>query len=97
MNTIRRSVALVGIALLAIVTFLAGGPAAFAQRPAPDPGGATVPTPPVGPDPAQITVQHGTPFWVFVVVAAVAIAFTLAAEVVFVSARPSLRRRLRHA
>jgi hypothetical protein len=63
-----------------VVSLIALGPAAFANMPAPDPGGALPPDSGAGaPSPTTvITVSHSSPLWVFVLVAAVSAAVTLA-------------------
>jgi hypothetical protein len=98
MKTIRYAT-LFGALSLAVATLITLGPAAFAQpAPLPDGGGQIPSGPPVAhPDPGPIVTHHGSPVWVFIVVAVAAIVVTLAAELVLAKARPALRRRVAHA
>ena len=95
-TAIRRTGALIGASLVTFIAMLIGGPALFAQVP-PDNGTSIDGTVAVDPTPTQITVHHGSPVWVFVVVALVAIAVTLLAQQLIVRARPFMRRRLQNA
>jgi hypothetical protein len=99
MKTIRYAIAWSGSLLLAAATLLALGPAAFALPVPPDDGGGPIPSgPPVAhQDPTPIVSHHGSPLWVFLVVAVAAIVVTLATQLVLAKARPGLRRRLAHA
>jgi hypothetical protein len=97
MKLIRHATALLAGLLFAAATLLLVGPAAFAQ-PAPTPGdGAAGPVP----SGTSLTVpqesHHGSPLWVFFVIAAAAIALTIVAQVLAAKARPVLRRRLARA
>ena len=98
MKLIPQASALFAGLLVAAATLLALGPGAFA-RPAPPPAGGDggpVPSPASLPVPADrvIVSHHGSPLWVFVVVAIAAIAVTLVGQVLIARARPVLRRRL---
>jgi hypothetical protein len=78
--------------LLSLATLLAFSPVATAH-PAPPPAdgaGAATGRPP---DPTVVVTHHGSPLWTFVVVALVAIAVTLAAQVLLARTRADLRRR----
>jgi hypothetical protein len=86
----RTTVALTGL-LLAAVAALVAAPFGFAHQPPGDGNGVV--TPPVADTPAQITVHHGSPIWVFFVVALIAVGVTLIAQQLVVRARPALRRR----
>lgn len=67
---LRRLALTLAVGLAAL---LAGAPLAVAQVPPPDPG-APAKSHPVGTPPP--TVPHGTPLWVFLMVATAAAAFT---------------------
>jgi hypothetical protein len=77
-----------------VVTLIALGPAAFAM-PAPDPGGALPPDYGAGApsSPTVISVSHSSPLWVFVLVAAVSAAVTLAVVLAADKFRRSSRLR----
>jgi hypothetical protein len=77
MSRSRRTLtALVGL-VLTIASLIAGAPTALAQRP-PDPAGyqENIVAPPL---PQMEQVSYGSPIWVFILVAAVAAALTVAA------------------
>ena len=91
----RHIVAVTSGLLLALIAAIVAAPTAFAHQP---PGeGSSVVVPPVESPTAQITVHHGSPLWVFIVVALAAIAVTLVVQLLIVHARPLWRRRLQSA
>ncbi len=65
MSVSRRTLTVVVGLLVTLATFAAGSVQAFGQRPAPDGGSAGQPVQ----APTQITITHGSPTWVFVVIA----------------------------
>ncbi|HEY7045722.1 MAG TPA: hypothetical protein VH373_00780 [Jatrophihabitantaceae bacterium] len=86
--------------LLSAATLLAFSPVAMAH-PAPPPadgaGAATGVPAAAQPEPSVVVTHHGSPVWTFVVVAIVAIALTLAVQVLLTRIRPALRHRTVHA
>jgi hypothetical protein len=85
----RTTVALTGLLIAGIAAFIAA-PLGLAHQPPADGNGVIVDVPAT---PSQITVHHGSPIWVFVVVALIAVAVTLIAQQLVVRTRPMLRRR----
>jgi hypothetical protein len=71
----RHIVAAISGLLLGLIAAVLAAPTAFAHRP-PDEGNSGGLTA-VDVPPAQITVHHSSPLWVFVLVALVAIAGTI--------------------
>jgi drug/metabolite transporter (DMT)-like permease len=84
--------------LLALALMLPFGPAAYARPPTDD--GPTTQLPPPDPiahqDPVVVVSHYGSPLWVFIIVAATAVAVTLCVQL-GVQWMPALRQRLRHA
>jgi hypothetical protein len=93
---IRHIATVIGGLLLTFAGTLTLAPVVFAQRP-PDPGGTSGGPASADQIPAQITVQHSSPTWVFVVVALAAIALTLVIQQFVVRVSPMLRQRVRSA
>jgi hypothetical protein len=62
----------------ALATLIAFGPAAFGMPEPPDPVAAVPPDPGTASTPTVITVSHHSPLWVFILVAALSAAITLA-------------------
>lgn len=89
MSKQRRIIAmLVGLAL-GVLSFVAGAPASLAQVLPPPEGG---PAPAIAPTPAVSHITYGSPIWLFVLVAAVAVVLAVAMTVAVLR-----RLQLRHA
>lgn len=88
MFTLRRTLTTLTGLLVALATLTAIGPAAYAQRaPLPDDSYPAPTTPIVS------TVSHGSPLWVFAVVAVAAAVLTLAAILTTAKLRDSVHPR----
>jgi len=91
--TLRRTlVAVISVPATLVALFMLG-PAAFGMPEPPDPAGAIPPDPGTASTPAVITVSHQSPLWVFVLVAAVSVAVTLAVVLTADRLRRSTRLR----
>jgi hypothetical protein len=86
MSRIRVLFAATASLIVAFTAFLAGSPAALALSPAPDPGGPVAPL-----SSSTVTVTHGSPLWMFIVVAIVAMAVAAAVTLLAQSRLPAHR------